>query len=97
MYNFNTKFDYDLLKSKSNLEKHGVSFEDARELWAIQKVYEIKARSVYEERWMRIGEMRGKCYSCIYVIREEAVRIVSCRRSRAREEMKYREEIQKKD
>lgn len=91
-YNFNMEFEYDPLKSEINTKKHGVSFEEARLLWTVPSI-EIQARTVDEPRFMMIGKMNGKCYSCIYTVRGSAIRIISVRRSRRKEEALYNEHI----
>lgn len=90
------KFEYDLHKSQLNLKKHGVSLEEAKSLWFIPCI-EIKARTLDEPRWMRIGELNGKFYSCIFTVRKEVIRLISVRRSRDEEVMIYRKEIEKND
>ena len=54
-------FDWDTHKARSNLRKHGVSFEDAvgvfRDPFALTIFDE--AHSVDEERWVTLGEING--------------------------------------
>ena len=49
------KFEYDPGKSESNLEKHGISLEQATQLWSVPSV-EIAARNFDEDRFMIIGK-----------------------------------------
>ena len=86
------KFEYDPEKSKSNLEKHGISLEHATRLWFVSSV-EIAARNLDETRFMIIGKLEGKFYSCIFTVREDAIRLISARRSRKNEEEIYHEKI----
>ena len=88
MYYFSIDFEFDPRKSQINREKHGVSFEEARELWVVPGVVR-EVPNYSEPRWIRIGMWRAKCYTCVYTIREERVRIISMRRSRQEEAELY--------
>ena len=89
-------FEYNQNKSDANREKHGIRFEEAKQLWAGSYV-EIQAKTVDEPRFLLIGQMKEKYYSCIFTKRGEIIRIISCRRSREREEAIYHEYIGKKE
>ncbi len=86
------KFECNPQKSQTNLKKHGISLEDAQMLWGVPNI-QISAKTVDEERFMIIGRINGKCYSCIYTERGEAIRLISARRSRKQEEKLYYENI----
>ncbi len=61
------KFDYNIEKSTANKAKHGITLEEAKLLWTIPSV-EIKAKTVDEPRFMIIGKVNGRFYSCIYTM-----------------------------
>lgn len=86
------EFEYDEVKSQSNLSKHGISFEEGKQLWSIPSI-ELQAKTVDEPRFIIIGKIKNKCYSCIFTYRGEAIRIISIRRSRKEEEELYYEHI----
>ena len=88
------KFEYDPKKSTSNLEKHGLSLEQATLLWSVPSV-EIAARNLDEDRLMIIGKLGDKFYSCIFTVRSGAIRLISARKSRKNEEEIYHEKIKK--
>ena len=88
------EFEYDLSKSAINHEKHGISLQEAENLWSVPAV-EIQARSSEEPRFMMIGKLKGKFHSCIFTKRGEAIRLISARRSRKKEETIYEAHIQK--
>jgi uncharacterized protein len=88
------KFAYDKNKSMANKEKHGISLEEAKKLWLVPAV-ELEAKTINEQRFMLIGKLNGKFYSCIYTTREEVIRLISARRSRKPEEVIYYEHIKK--
>lgn len=91
-YTFNMKYEYDPIKSKKNAEKHGISLEQAVELWSVLSV-EIAARNLDENRSMIIGKLGIKFYSCIFTMRKDTIRLISARRSRKNEEAIYHEKI----
>lgn len=81
-------FEFDRRKSEANKRKHGISLEEATQIW--QEAYlEVTAKTVDEPRMMAIGTIRGKVYACIYTVRGESVRLISCRRAREQEAQLY--------
>ena len=96
MYNINTEFEYDTERSKTNLRKHGISLEDAKQIWMVDHA-DMNTRTVPEVRKMVIGPLKGKIYSCVYTYRNNKVRIISARRSRRGEERAYYEQIEKNE
>ena len=87
------KFEYDYNKSAANKQKHGISLDDARLLWFVPHI-EIAARTLDEPRYMIIGKINDKLYSCIYTTRGvDTIRLISARRSRKTEEVIYHEHI----
>ncbi|MFT5207823.1 MAG: uncharacterized DUF497 family protein [Candidatus Omnitrophota bacterium] len=84
------EIEYDPKKSLSNLSKHGISFEDAKNLWSSQRLI-VEANSSKEKRFIAIGKINDKFYSCIHVVRKNSIRIISLRRSRKKEENLYHE------
>ena len=88
------EFEFDPQKSISNLKKHGLSLDQAKRLWEIPSV-NLRARTTDEERFMIIGRLGHKLYSCIYTMRGETVRLISARRSHRKEAQIYHEVIEK--
>lgn len=85
-------FEYDHAKSMANYLKHGVNFEDAKEIWRNAYV-EFAARSAFENRYAIIGYIQNKLYTCIFCLREDKIRIISCRRARKGEQLLYEKTI----
>ena len=86
-------FDWDERKAATNLRKHGVDFEEA--IGAFDDVHSIdifdENHSVTEERFIKIGtSYTGRLLVVIYSLREEVIRIFSCREATS-EERKYYE------
>lgn len=83
------RFEYDPVKSQSNLSKHRIDFEEAQLLW--QDIYriELQANSTVEPRSIIIGKIAGKHWSAIVTYRDETIRIISVRRARQSEVSLY--------
>lgn len=85
-------FDWDAVKSNANRIKHGMDFETAKGLWLDENRIEIYAPHPVEERSIIIGKLHGKLWTAVYTFRDNAVRIISVRRSRKKEEALYEKE-----
>ncbi|MFH1428803.1 MAG: BrnT family toxin [Candidatus Margulisiibacteriota bacterium] len=88
------EIQYDKEKSKSNKAKHGVDFEEVKQIWNNPYV-EFSARSNYENRYAAIGYINKKLYTCIFCLRGDSARIISCRRAREGEVKLYEKELGK--
>lgn len=86
-------FEYDPQKSESNKIKHGIDFEEAQELWKDGRAKESLLGAGMETRFLLVGVIAEKHWSAIYTYRDEKVRIISVRRSRAGEVHDYGEDI----
>ncbi|HEV2650764.1 MAG TPA: BrnT family toxin [Rhizomicrobium sp.] len=94
------RFEWDLRKAESNLRKHGISFDDARLVFAdpLKKI-DIQGYDHGEIRWRAIGEIDGnKLAVVIHTSREEGeegaievIRVISARRATSRERALYTE------
>jgi len=82
-------FEWDKEKIAANLKKHGIDFETARKIWLDENRIEIEAPYPIEKRWIVIGTIENKIWTAIFTIRDDAVRIISVRRSRTREKKIY--------
>ncbi len=82
------KFEFDPEKSRANKHKHGVTLSQATQIWE-EAYLDIAARTVGEPRFMAIGKIRGQVYACIYTIRGESIRLISCRRAGEKEAQLY--------
>ena len=79
------KFEFDEQKSQSNLDKHGIDFVDAQDLCKDPYLIEIPAKTTDESRFLVIGHIEEKHWSAVVTPRDENIRIISVRRSRAEE------------
>jgi len=83
------KFEYDRDKSRRNKTKHGIDFEEAKNLWMDDYAVLLETSWIEEPRWLFIAEYEAKLWTAIITFRGEAVRIISVRRSRSDEVMNY--------
>ena len=83
------EFEFNSAKSMSNLAKHGISFNDAKQLWRDPKVLIVRARQISEPRWIAVACINQKYWSAIFTYRGERIRIISVRRSREKEVALY--------
>jgi uncharacterized protein len=86
--------EWDPVKAKANLGKHGVRFAHA--LTALEDVRAISVReeAVGEERWISIGmDSLGRILVVVYTWREERVRLISARPATRRETRQYEKGI----
>jgi len=80
------KFEYNENKSKINKSKHGINFEEAKELWKDPYSFELPStQSEDEERFLVLGQINSKNYTAIITYRGDNTRIISVRRSREKE------------
>ena len=79
------EFEFDKQKSEINLKKHGIDFIEAQNIWDDPDRIEIPAKTIDEERFLIIGKISDKYWSCVITYRSEKVRIISARRSRQEE------------
>ena len=82
-------FEFDEVKSRANLLKHGIGFPEAQGLWDDPDALEIATRSLSEPRFLLIGSLDGTLWSAIFTYRGENIRLISVRRSRHREKLLY--------
>ena len=84
------EFEYDINKSKTNKEKHGINFEEAKAVWLSSNAV-MPAITRGEKRFMIIGRIGQGTYSCIFTLRKGKIRIISCRKARDKERGIYHE------
>ena len=83
------RFQYDPAKSKANKKKHGIDFEQAKELWSDSYAIGFPAKSKDEPRFALLVKIKEKVWVAFYTIREQEIRIISVRRARKGESEVY--------
>ena len=86
------RYEYDPEKSRSNKIKHGIDFEEAQALWKDENLIVVDSAYETEPRSLAIGRIDGVCWTAVITYRQEAVRFISCRRARTKEEALYVQE-----
>ena len=93
------RFEWDERKNLSNQRKHGVSFDEAAQVFRDPMYVSVQDRvEDGEERWQTFGLVDGVLLLMVaHTIKEESslweiVRIISARRATARERRRYEEE-----
>lgn len=66
--------EFDMDKSESNLDKHGIDFDTAQGLWNGPDFVEFKVQSQGESRFLVIGRIGKKHWSAIITYRDDVVR-----------------------
>ena len=82
-------FEFDAVKSKSNIDKHNIDFVEAQLLWNDPMLLEIAAKTEDEPRYLVIGLIDGKHWSAVITYRGTTIRLISVRRARAEEVALY--------
>jgi uncharacterized DUF497 family protein len=82
-------FEYDPVKSQKNKEKHGIDFEEAKELWSDPDGKGFPARSDDEIRYAILARYSNKLWMGFYTLRLGKVRLISVRRARKGEGKLY--------
>ena len=84
-------YEWDPVKARANLVKHGIRFADA--VFALEDEMAITIRDPHassEERWITIGiDAVGRLLVVIYAWRGENIRLISARAATARERAQY--------
>lgn len=82
-------FEFDPGKSAANKQKHGIDFEEAQSLWLEYRRVEIYARTIGEPRKILIAQLNDEIWSAIFTLRNDAIRLISVRKSRKNEKEIY--------
>ena len=88
------KLEWDADKAALNLQKHGISFEDAALVFYDEgRIESYDGREDYgEDRWATIGLVVWSVLYVVYTVREEeSIRIICARKALSHEQTQYRE------
>ncbi|MDP3369703.1 MAG: BrnT family toxin [Brevundimonas sp.] len=77
---------FDPAKDAANIAKHGVSLNRARDFVFEDSLIEADDRFDYEERrWVAYGDLDGRLYVLVFVVRDDMTRVISLRKANERE------------
>jgi uncharacterized protein len=88
-------FQWDRAKARSNVAKHGVSFDEASTAFGDPLSITIAdaLHSADEERFVQIGySCRNRLLVVVHTDRGDRIRLISARLANARERRKYEED-----
>jgi uncharacterized DUF497 family protein len=93
------RFEWDPQKAASNLEKHGIAFEDGERVWQdpLHAIYFDRIEGG-ETRWWAVGKAWPMTTLVVVHVHpdpddEDLVRIVGARRATPQERRRYEEDI----
>lgn len=85
--------EWDEEKARSNLEKHGVSFDLVTTVqWSDEQGVEDKRLDYGERRLLVQLEVERRLYIVVHTIRDDRRRLISLRKANAREVARYEHE-----
>jgi uncharacterized DUF497 family protein len=77
---------FDPKKDVANIAKHGVSLSCARDFVFETSLVEADDRFDYDERrWVAYGDLDGRLYVPVFVVRDDTTRAISLRKANERE------------
>jgi len=84
-------FEWDENKAISNIEKHGVSFEQAQYIFLDAKrlIVEDNRFDYREERFIALGCIDGRIHVVVYTEKNSVIRLISARKANNREQKRY--------
>jgi uncharacterized DUF497 family protein len=88
------QFEWDLAKAIANLAAHGVSFEEARDVFDdfLSSTVDDPDHSSEELRFRTVGLSRaGRLLFVVHTHRGDTIRIIGARRATRREQHQYEE------
>lgn len=89
------QFEWDEAKRQANLEKHGLDFSDAPEMFTGEMVMALDRRLDYgEARFIGFGLLKGRVTAIVFSRRNpDLIRIISLRKANRREQRRYEQAV----
>ena len=88
-------YEWDRNKNDGNLRKHGLSFEDAPEVFAGRCLTFEDERTEYgEERYITLGHLEERLVVIAHTQRGKSTRIISMRKANSRERKAYEKRLE---
>lgn len=91
-------FEWDEVKNKTNREKHGINFEDAKEIFQGFVLENTSPQTDHnKERIVAVGLLYKKYYiTVVFTWRNKNRRLISARKARKNEKEHYQNEIRRR-
>ena len=88
------RYEWDEAKNRENIAKHGLSFDDAEQVFSGRCVTFADDRFDYgEERLITLGLLSGRLVVIAHVMRDDGTRIISMRKGNRREQKVYQQRL----
>ena len=84
------KFEWEKSKREWTLRERNLDFSDSFQFFDGRPVIHQPTPRNDEERWKSTALVEGKFFTVVWMWRDDAMRIISMRRSHEQEERKYR-------
>lgn len=86
---------WDIIKAELNIEKHGVTFDEAASVLLSETAISFEDDHHYEERFIAVGySSQARVLTVVYCYRlEDEIRIISARRATRKERELYEKGI----
>jgi len=89
----NIRFEWDQAKNLKNQRKHGLSFEEAIQVFRDPLVTTTQDRVENGEyRWQAVGFVRSALVFVAYTYQDEVIRLISARPASPKERRRYEQE-----
>ena len=84
------KIEFDPEKNRANINKHGVSFAEAKIFdFDNSIIAEDERREYGETRYIAIGILRHRLHVMVFTLVKDGVRVISLRKANSREVKRY--------
>ena len=83
------EFEWDEHKNNLNKDKHGISFEETKNIFDDENKYIEQTNRNDELRYKVVGLIVEKLFTVVYTVRKSIIRIISARRANKMEEKRY--------
>lgn len=82
--------EWDPVKARANLRKHGVAFADAVSALEDERALTIRDPAPEEERWVTLAsDAFGRILAIVYIWRGNRLRLISARKATPAERAQY--------
>lgn len=81
----NAIFEWDEQKRRSNIEKHGLDFITAAEIFDGRSIVTAQSASLQEERFLTVGNLDDRFITVVWTWRVDVIRLISARRARSQD------------
>jgi uncharacterized DUF497 family protein len=81
-------FEWDAAKRLSNVAKHGIDFEDAKQVFADPRHF-TSPSTAHPDRHVAIGMVQGRVIAVVFAQRGDTIRVISARAASRAERSRY--------